>query len=147
LSYSTTRRPTQFGIIPCPPYCWFTDLSRALCLKLAQTPNTKKPLIGMCDSTRCPQATHHACHRPVWAEHQTTTKVFLGNLGRGHRAERERLEADLARCEHVSPKSTAPPETEPDMGRITDQDRQHNETAIRAAMDRLLAGGLPRVPA
>jgi hypothetical protein len=29
------------------------------------------------------------------------------------------------------------------MGRITDQDRQHNETAIRAAMDRLLAGGLP----
>ncbi|MFJ7997127.1 site-specific integrase [Streptomyces sp. NPDC096310] len=82
-------------------YCWFTDPSRALCLKLAQTPNAKKPLIGMCDSTRCPQATHHACHRPVWAEHQTTTKVFLGNLGRGHRAERERLEADLARCEHV----------------------------------------------
>ncbi|WP_017237984.1 hypothetical protein [Streptomyces sp. SS] len=67
----------------------------------AQTSNAKKPLIGMCDSTRCPQATHHACHRPVWAEHQTTTKVFLGNLGRGHRAERERLEADLARCEHV----------------------------------------------
>ncbi|WNI23497.1 hypothetical protein [Streptomyces sp. ITFR-16] len=29
------------------------------------------------------------------------------------------------------------------MGRITDQDRQHNETAIRAAMDRLLAGDLP----
>ncbi|MEU8976800.1 site-specific integrase [Streptomyces monashensis] len=82
-------------------YCWFTDPSRALCLKLAQTPNAKKPLIGMCDSTRCPQATHHACHRPVWAEHQTTTKVFLGNLGRGHRVERERLEADLARCEHV----------------------------------------------
>jgi hypothetical protein len=29
------------------------------------------------------------------------------------------------------------------MGRITDQDRQHNEAAIRAAMDRLLAGDLP----
>jgi hypothetical protein len=82
-------------------YCWFTDPSRALCLKLAQTPNAKKPLIGMCDSTRCPQATHHACHRRVWAEHQTATKVFLGNLGRGHRAAREHLEADLARCEHV----------------------------------------------
>ncbi|MGW2508506.1 hypothetical protein ACWC0A_03555 [Streptomyces scopuliridis] len=30
------------------------------------------------------------------------------------------------------------------MGRITDQDRQHNETAIRAAMDRLLTGDLPK---
>jgi hypothetical protein len=49
-------------------YCWFTDPSRALCLKLAGTPNADKPLAGMCDSARCPQATHHPCHRPVWAD-------------------------------------------------------------------------------
>ncbi|MGV9269504.1 hypothetical protein ACWDRR_33125 [Kitasatospora sp. NPDC003701] len=50
-------------------YCWFTDPSRALYLKLAGTPTTDRPLVWMCDSTRCPQATHQPCHRPVWAEH------------------------------------------------------------------------------
>jgi len=33
-------------------YCWFTDPSRALCLKLAGTPAASKPLAGMCDSAR-----------------------------------------------------------------------------------------------
>ncbi len=33
-------------------YCWFTDPSRALCLKLAGTPAADKPLAGMCDSAR-----------------------------------------------------------------------------------------------
>jgi hypothetical protein len=36
-------------------YCWFTDPSRALCLKLAGDQAADKPLIGMCDSARCPQ--------------------------------------------------------------------------------------------
>ena len=49
-------------------YCWFIDPAKALCLKLAGTPTADRPLAGMCDSTRCPQATHHPCHRPVWAE-------------------------------------------------------------------------------
>lgn len=44
-------------------FCWFTDPSRALCLKLAGTPHADKPLAGMCDSARCPQATHHIGHR------------------------------------------------------------------------------------
>jgi len=35
-------------------------------LKLADTPNATKPLAGTCDSARCPQATHHPGHRPVW---------------------------------------------------------------------------------
>lgn len=61
-------------------YCWFTDPSKALCLKLAGTPDASEPLIGMCDSARCPQATHHAQHRPVWAEHaEHINTVFLGN--------------------------------------------------------------------
>jgi hypothetical protein len=61
-------------------YCWFADPSKALCLKLAGTPEAEEPLIGMCDSARCPQATHHPQHRRVWAEHAENTKtVFLGN--------------------------------------------------------------------
>jgi len=63
-------------------YCWFTDPSRALCLKLAGTPDTSAPLAGMCDSARCPQATHHPCHRPIWADHakQGSSDVSGGAL-------------------------------------------------------------------
>ncbi len=82
-------------------YCWFTDPSRALCLKLAGTPTATKPLAGMCDSARCPQATHHPCHRPVWAEHAQRTKMFLGSLGPTRKTERARLQADLDRAQGV----------------------------------------------
>src|SRR6266568_248879 len=74
-------------------YCWFTDPSRALCLKLAGTPAAGKPLTGMCDSARCPQATHHTCHRPVWDASADSTRAFLSKLGRGQKSERIRLEA------------------------------------------------------
>jgi hypothetical protein len=82
-------------------YCWFTDPSRALCLRLAGDQAGDKPLIGMCDSARCPQATHHPCHRPVWAEHAENTKTFLGQLGRAQKAERKRLEAEHDRAVRV----------------------------------------------
>jgi len=82
-------------------YCWFTDPSRALCLKLAGTPTADRPLIGMCDSARCPQATHHHVHRSVWAEHAETTKTFLGQLGKTRTTERERLIGDYTRALRV----------------------------------------------
>lgn len=82
-------------------YCWFTDPSRALCLKLAGTPTADKPLAGMCDSARCPQATHHPCHRPVWAEHAQQTTTFLGSLGPSRKTERTRLQSDLDRALRV----------------------------------------------
>ena len=82
-------------------YCWFTDPSRALCLKLAGTPSADKPLAGMCDSARCPQATHHPCHRPVWAGAVTSTTAFIGALGRTRTAERTRLQAELDRAQRV----------------------------------------------
>ena len=82
-------------------YCWFTDPSRALCLKLAGTPHADRPLAGMCDSARCPQATHHPCHRPVWAKHAEQTKTFLGSLGPSRKTERARLQADHDRALHV----------------------------------------------
>jgi len=82
-------------------YCWFTDPSRALCLRLAGDQGGDKPLIGMCDSARCPQATHHPCHRPVWAEHAENTKTFLGQLGRAQKTERARLQAEYDRAVRV----------------------------------------------
>jgi integrase len=82
-------------------YCWFTDPSRALCLKLAGTTAASKPLAGMCDSARCPQATHHPCHRPVWADAVTSTTAFIGALGRTRTAERARLQAELDRARRV----------------------------------------------
>jgi integrase len=82
-------------------YCWFTDPSRALCLKLAGDPAADKPLIGMCDSARCPQATHHPCHKPVWAEHAEETGKLLAQLGPTRKAERARLQAEHDRAVRV----------------------------------------------
>ena len=82
-------------------YCWFTDPSRALCLKLAGTPAASKPLAGMCDSARCPQATHHPCHRPVWAGAAEQARTFLGSLGPTRKTEKARLQADYDRAQRV----------------------------------------------
>ncbi len=79
-------------------YCWFADPSRALCLKLAGTPDATAPLAGMCDSARCPQATHHAVHRDAWAGHAENTRIFLGSLGPTRKAEKARLQGDLDRA-------------------------------------------------
>jgi hypothetical protein len=72
-----------------------------LCLKLADTPHADKPLAGMCDSGRCPQATHHPCHRPIWAEHADKTQTFLGDLGPTRKTERTRLQGEHHRAIHV----------------------------------------------
>jgi len=82
-------------------YCWFSDPSRALCLKLAGTPDATAPLGGMCDSARCPQATHHAVHRDAWVEHAESTKTFLGSLGPTRKTERARLQGDYDRAARV----------------------------------------------
>jgi hypothetical protein len=82
-------------------YCWFADPARALCLKLAGTPDATVPLLNMCDSARCPQATHHPRHRPVWESSVQSKKTFIGALSRGQKTERDRLQADLARDEAV----------------------------------------------
>ncbi|MER6617780.1 hypothetical protein [Streptomyces xantholiticus] len=78
-------------------YCWFADPSRALCLLMAGTPKADKPLVGMCDSARCPQATHHSSHRPVWASSAENKKVFIGKIGRGQKDEKARLQKELDR--------------------------------------------------
>ncbi|MEV6957478.1 hypothetical protein [Streptomyces sp. NPDC051183] len=47
------------------------------------------------------QATHHPCHRPVWAEHAERTETFLGQLGTTRRTERARLQTDYDRAARV----------------------------------------------
>ncbi|MEU9383308.1 hypothetical protein AB0D38_21000 [Streptomyces sp. NPDC048279] len=92
-----TKRAKTLHIGPAN-FCWFTDPSQALCLKLAGTPSADRPLAGMCDSARCPQATHHPCHRPVWAEHAERTRTFLGDLGKTRKTEPARLQNDYDRA-------------------------------------------------
>ncbi len=72
-----------------------------MCLRLAGTPDAGAPLIGTCDSARCPQATHHPCHREVWADAVAASTVFLGMLGRTRKTERTRLKAELDRAQRV----------------------------------------------
>jgi len=93
-----TSRTLHVGVAN---YCWFTDPGKALCLQLAGTPEADQPLIGMCDSARCPQATHHPQHRAAWAAHaQHTEAVFLGNP-RLSKPERARAQAVVDRATRI----------------------------------------------
>lgn len=82
-------------------YCWFSDPKRALCLKLAGTLDSTEPLIGMCDSVRCSQATHHAQHRHVWADHAAATKVALIDNPRLSKPERARAGVAFERASAI----------------------------------------------
>jgi hypothetical protein len=81
-------------------FCWFTDPAKALCLRMAGATDADKPLAGMCDSARCPQATHHAHHRPVWVGTAQTLTAFLDNP-RISKAEKARLAAERERAQQV----------------------------------------------
>ncbi|WP_326633653.1 MULTISPECIES: hypothetical protein [unclassified Streptomyces] len=55
----------------------------------------------MCDSARCPQATHQPCHRPVWVSAAASSKVFIGKIGRSQKAEKARLTVEAEQADHV----------------------------------------------
>jgi hypothetical protein len=55
----------------------------------------------MCDSARCPQATHHPQHRAAWAAHaQHTEAVSLGDP-RLSKPERARAQAVFNRATRI----------------------------------------------
>lgn len=81
-------------------YCWFRDPSKALCLKLAGTPDATRPLVGMCDSARCSQATHHQHHRPVWIGQLKAITAFAGSPRVGN-GEKQRLLPERDRAQRV----------------------------------------------
>ncbi|MFF2511842.1 hypothetical protein [Streptomyces sp. NPDC058086] len=82
-------------------YCWFLDPGKALCLTLARSAERDRPLAGMCDSARGPQATHHSCHREVWASSAATSWAFISKIGRGQKNERARLVVEAERAERI----------------------------------------------
>ena len=124
-------------------YCWFTDPSRALCLKLADTPHADKPLAGMCDSGRCPQATHHPCHRPIWAEHAEQDQD-VPRRPRPDPQDREDPPAGRAPPRHPRPgRDRHRRQQRRHPVRLSADQRHQNETRIRAAIDRLLRGQIP----
>ncbi len=55
----------------------------------------------MCDSARCPQATHHPRHRDVWAGTAASGTVFLGMLGRTRKTDQVRLLGEVDRAQRV----------------------------------------------
>ncbi|WP_404954471.1 hypothetical protein [Streptomyces sp. 147326] len=83
-------------------YCWNRDPDKMLCWKLAgTTPKAdSKPMVGMCDSARCSQATHHPCHREVWQSSHDSQKVFLRTIGR-NKVAKAALQADVDRSRRV----------------------------------------------
>ncbi|MFJ8546322.1 hypothetical protein ACIRFH_30850 [Streptomyces sp. NPDC093586] len=81
-------------------YCWFEDPAKALCLKLAGTRSAAAPLTGLCDSSRCPQATHHIVHRSVWQTTADNGAVLLASP-RIPLAEKDRLRAEQERSMRV----------------------------------------------
>jgi hypothetical protein len=82
-------------------YCWFADPAKALCLRLAGTPDADRPLLGMCDAARCPQATFDASHRSVRVKTVEANTVFLGQISRGRPAEKARLKGEIERAKKV----------------------------------------------
>jgi len=94
-----------------------------------------------------PQATHHPCHRPVWAESADSSKVLIDSIPRGNKAERQQVEDKLARTERVVSEIDAaygPAGHEGTaMARLTSDERERNKEAVKAAMDQLLSGDLP----
>ena len=66
----------------------------------------------MCDSGRCPQATHHPCHRPIWAEHADKTKTFRRPSARPADREDPACRASTTAPSASWPRSTPPPATE-----------------------------------
>ena len=86
--------------------------------KLAGTPTATKPLAGMCDSARCPQATHHSCHRPVWAESGGASRSSSATIGRNQKTEKARLRPNWTATSEVAGRDRrrTPPRRRTDRG-------------------------------
>ena len=81
-------------------YCWFVDPARARCLSLAGRADATAPLIGMCEPTRCANATTHLEHVPVWLDTQCRIERLLASP-RVPDQEKERLRLERERIGSV----------------------------------------------
>jgi hypothetical protein len=81
-------------------YCWFVDPARARCLSLAGRTDATAPLIGMCQPTRCANATTHPEHVPVWLDTRRRIDRLLASP-RVPNQEKERLRMERDRVGSV----------------------------------------------
>ena len=80
--------------------CWFIDPARAHCLKQSGAVDATAPLIGMCEPTRCANATIHPEHVPVWIDtHRHLNKLMASPRVSDH--EKERLTLEQHRIDSV----------------------------------------------
>ena len=81
-------------------HCWFVDPARARCLAQAGRAGESAPLIGMCEPTRCANATIHPVHVPVWIDTERRVDRLLAS-SRVPAQEKERLVAERNRVHAV----------------------------------------------
>lgn len=86
-------------------YCWFVDAARARCLSLAGRTADRAPLIGMCEPTRCANATTHPEHVPVWLDTARGIDRLLASP-RVPKQEKLRLQLERERVEVVVASAT-----------------------------------------
>jgi hypothetical protein len=91
--------------------CFF-DPSTALCLKRSSVSDRRRPLIALCEPTRCPNACLSARHRPVWAGAAEDARILLREK-RLSELQRVALRRDLDRIEAVLDGITTPASADP----------------------------------
>jgi integrase len=94
------RRADTLHVAPLN-YCWFVDPARARCLALAGRTDADGPLVGMCEPTRCANATIHPEHQPVWLDTIGQVDGLLAS-SRVPQQERRRLRSERARLQAVA---------------------------------------------
>lgn len=80
--------------------CWFTDPQRARCLSSLHDRNVAKPMIGLCEPSRCGNSTLHAEHRAAWQQHLTDVET-LRRSARVPKHEKVRLESERQRLQAI----------------------------------------------
>ena len=79
-------------------HCWFTDPSRARCLR--GVADKTRPLVGSCEPTKCANATIHPEHAPVWVGGLESLKVSLSDR-RIPTGERQRVQQKIREVEDL----------------------------------------------
>jgi hypothetical protein len=88
-------------------YCWFTDPSRARCLR--GVADKSRPIVGSCEPTKCANATIHPEHAPIWLGGLDSLKVSLSDR-RIPAGERQRVQEKIRGVEDLMEPLLAPEE-------------------------------------
>lgn len=79
-------------------HCWFTDPSRARCLR--GVADKTRPIVGSCEPTKCANATIHREHAPIWLGGLESLRVSLSDR-RIPAGERQRVQEKIREVEDL----------------------------------------------